>query len=72
MSALDQAIETAGGRVPLANALGVTRQAVHGWVQQGWVPVPRAIEIEDKFGVGRMHLIKPELRAIVSALTTTR
>lgn len=69
MSALDQAIEKAGGRVPLANALGVTRQAVHGWRRQGWVPVPRAIEIEGKFGVARMHLIKPELRAIVSALT---
>ena len=72
MTALDQAIDKAGGRVPLANALGVTRQAVYGWRKQGWVPVPRAIEIEDKFGVGRMRLIKPELRAIVSALTTTR
>lgn len=72
MIALNQAIEKAGGRVPLAKALGVTRQAVHGWHRQGWVPVSRAIEIEDKFGVGRMRLIKPELRAIVSALTATR
>jgi len=72
MTALDQAIEKAGGRVPLAKALGVTRQAVYSWRKQGWVPVPRAIEIEDKFGVGRMRLIKPELHAIVSALTEAR
>lgn len=69
MPALDQAIEKAGGRVPLAKALGVTRQAIYGWRKQGWVPAARAREIEDRFDVPRMLLIKPELRAIVASLT---
>ena len=70
--ALNLAIDKAGGRVPLSKALGVERQAVYNWEQQGWVPAPRAIEIERKFGVNALLLIKPELRAVITSLSPAR
>jgi hypothetical protein len=33
------------------------------WVRQGFVPVSRVVEIESQFGVPRVELINPRLRA---------
>lgn len=71
-TALNLAIKKAGGRVPLSKALGIERQAIYNWEQQGWVPAPRALEIERKFGVKAISLIKPALRAVVTSLAPTR
>lgn len=35
------------GRIPMAEALGVTRQAVSQFESQGYFPASRAIEIEE-------------------------
>lgn len=67
MSPIECAIERAGSRIAFATELGVSVQAVCQWVKRGWVPPARAVEIEQKYNVPRLDLIKPELRAILLA-----
>ena len=67
MSGIEEAIVAAGGRSLLAQRLGVTVQALCQWVQRGWVPAQRAIEIEQLYGVPRSRLLKPALAALLAA-----
>lgn len=60
---IELAIGQAGTQDKLADALGVTQQAVSGWLRQGWTPLERAIEIEAQFGVRREFLVHPRLRS---------
>lgn len=59
------AISAAGSQQKLAEALGVTQQAVSIWVRRGWVPLRRAQEIEAQFGVQRSRLINPRIADLV-------
>lgn len=54
---IKQAIQAAGGVKPLADMLGLTRQAIYQWrrVPRGW-----AIEIEEKLGISR-HALRPDI-----------
>jgi len=62
---VELAIEAAGGQVKLAEALGVTQQAVSTWLQRGFVPLKRVVEIETLFGVPRARLINPRFADLV-------
>jgi DNA-binding transcriptional regulator YdaS (Cro superfamily) len=62
-SGIRSVVSAAGGQVKLAGLLGVTQQSVSLWVRQGFVPVSRVVEIESQFGVPRLELINPRLRA---------
>jgi len=64
---LNHAITLAGGDGPFARELGVTRQIVGRWRKRGWVPPARALEIEQKYGVDRMSLVKPSLRQLLGS-----
>ncbi|WP_442951832.1 Cro/CI family transcriptional regulator [Oryzomicrobium sp.] len=65
MSGIKQAIESAGGQVALAEALGVSQQAISGWLLRGYVPTGRVVEIETLYGVPRARLINPRFLALV-------
>jgi DNA-binding transcriptional regulator YdaS (Cro superfamily) len=58
---IDFAVRVAGSQAKLAVQLGVTQQAVLKWVKQGYVPLPRAREIEALLGVPRNTLIDPKV-----------
>lgn len=62
-----QAIVAAGGQIALAEALGVSQQAVSSWSTAGYVPLARAREIEQLFGTPRAQLINPRIAAVVKA-----
>lgn len=62
---IDQAIRMAGSQAKLADALGVTQQAVFKWQKQGYVPVERIAQIADKYGIERTRLIDPDLKRIM-------
>jgi len=59
---LNAAIANAGGIFAFARKLGITHQAVYHWKRRGWVPLERAVEIEQHFHVPAGSLIKPLLR----------
>jgi hypothetical protein len=60
---IEDAIALAGTQDLLSEALGVSQQAVSGWLKQGWTPLDRAIEIEAQFGVPRARLVSPRIRS---------
>lgn len=55
------AVVLAGSQKALADALGVSQQAVSEWETKGWVPLERATEIEALYGIPRVHLIDPKI-----------
>lgn len=59
-------IISAGGQGCLARRIGVSQQAVSGWVKRGWVPTTHIVKIEEMFGVSRARLINPKHLAILT------
>ena len=59
MIGIKQAIRAAEGGPKLAEALGVTHQAIYYWSKVGWVPLPRAMQIERLYGIHHHKLISP-------------
>lgn len=65
LSGVDKAVLLAGrdGRAVLASTLGVSRQAIHQYVQQRWMPIDRARVVHQLFGIPMVELVKPETAA---------
>lgn len=61
------AVEIAGTQAKLAQQLGVSQQAVSQWIDQGWVPLRRAEQIEGLFTIPRSRLLDPEIVKLVTA-----
>ena len=55
------AVRKAGGVTQLAHLLGVSHQVVSRWLQRGYVPYRRVLEIEAQLGIDRRALIAPKL-----------
>lgn len=60
-------LERAGGPVSLAAFFNVSTQAVYAWINRGYFPPARAIQLEKKFKVPRVELVKPELAKLLAA-----
>lgn len=55
------AIKAAGSQQNLASILGVTQQAVSGWLQGvRWMPVRQAVAIEAVFHIPAASMINPK------------
>lgn len=67
MDGINKAIEASGGARSLAKALGVTHQAVYKWRRRGWVPLGRALEIEELYSIPRQELLKPTIAVLLAA-----
>jgi transposase-like protein len=67
LAALNTAIERAGGAIRLAEALGITHQAIYAWRKRGWVPADKAIAVENLVGVPRISIMDPALVAVLTA-----
>lgn len=63
---VDLAVQMAGSQAKLAAKVGVTQQAVMKWVKRGYVPLPRAREIEALLGVPRNSLVDPKVLDVLS------
>lgn len=53
--ATERAVAQVGVR-SLAVALGVSTQAIYGWLWRGWIPAERCLEVERLTGVSRYEL----------------
>jgi DNA-binding transcriptional regulator YdaS (Cro superfamily) len=53
------AVISAGSQIKLAEALGVSQQAIQQWVAQGYAPIGRIAEIEALYGIPRERLVDP-------------
>jgi DNA-binding transcriptional regulator YdaS (Cro superfamily) len=62
---IENAIAAAGSQANLARVLGVTPVAVCNWTRRGWVPLRRAMEIENLLGVPRADTMNPRIRDLV-------
>lgn len=67
MTGIEEAVKAAGGQAELAAKLGVTQQAISAWKVRGWVPLGRAVEIEQVTGVARGRLVNPRVLDLVDA-----
>ena len=55
------AIKAAGSQQNLARVLGVTQQAVSGWLNGArWMPVCHAQVVESRYGVPAASLVNPK------------
>ena len=59
---IEVAIEIAGTASAVARDLGVSRQAIHRWRRQGFVPAVRARQMETLYKVPFAKLLSPTLR----------
>ena len=50
------------GKQALANAWGVTYQAVDKFDRQGWFPLDRAKRAEADYGIPLRELVRPDIR----------
>lgn len=58
-----KAIALCGSQRALGEKLGgVSQQAVHRWVKQGWCPLARATQIAKMFKCDKRALLHPSLR----------
>lgn len=62
---VEKAVEIAGSQANLARVLGVTQVAICNWAKRGWVPLRRAMEIENLLGVPRGDTMNPRIRDLV-------
>ena len=53
-------INRVGGRRRLADILGITATSVAGWINRGYVPASRVLELERLTGISRYDL-RPDL-----------
>lgn len=64
MTGIKEVVNMAESQSSLARQLGVTPQAVQGWVNAGYVPLARAVELEKMYGVPAINLVSPKNKRI--------
>lgn len=61
------AVQQAGTQEKLGQHLGVSQQAVSQWMEKGWVPLARALQIEERFSIPRSRLVDPRIVELLTA-----
>lgn len=61
LTPIERAVQIAGGAIPLADACGVSFQAVYKWIKKGHPPTERCASVEAAVGgvVTRFELLPP-------------
>ena len=61
LTPIERAVQIAGGAAPLADACGVSFQAVYKWIKKGHPPTERCASVEAAVGgaVTRFELLPP-------------
>lgn len=58
---IELAVLKAGCQKHLASVMGVSQQSVSKWVSQGFVPMDRAEQIHELYGIPKRVLVDPKL-----------
>lgn len=66
LASINEAIAKGGGIIAFSRKLGVTHQAVTGWRRRAYVPLSRALRIEQLLGVPRAAIVAPEIAAALA------
>jgi DNA-binding transcriptional regulator YdaS (Cro superfamily) len=69
LSGIQKAIAAVGTQTEFADQLGCTQQSVSEWMQQGFAPWQRAVEIESITGVPRNELVDPRILSAIEIFT---
>lgn len=65
-SGIQQACDKLGGQISLAEALGVSQQAVSRWVRQGFAPTERVPRIAELADLPKRDLCDPSLVDLIN------
>lgn len=63
---IKDAVERAGGVPQLKKILRVSHQIVYVWLERGWVPQTRALQLTRKYKIPLAKLLKPELAKLLT------
>jgi DNA-binding transcriptional regulator YdaS (Cro superfamily) len=66
-TAIRTAVDKAGGARKLAAQLSVSHQAIYEWLERGWTPPKRAVQLERKTGISRYKFMKPQLAKLLNS-----
>ncbi|MFL6728085.1 MAG: YdaS family helix-turn-helix protein [Sphingomicrobium sp.] len=61
MSGVQQAIDKAGGKKPLADLFGVTEQAINRFLTKGYFPLERARQVADVYGIPLADMVRDDI-----------
>lgn len=65
LASINEAIARGGGIISFSRKLGLSHQSVTRWRQTGYIPLDRAVTIEQMFGISRRRVVHPDvLRAL--------
>lgn len=64
-NSVKDAVAMLGGQQSAAEQMGVSQQFISHCVRRGWVPLRRAVEMEQLTGVPRVKLINPRIADLV-------
>lgn len=67
MTGIAKCVAAAGTQTLVAEALAISQQAVHGFVQQGYFPIDRAIQAQRIWGVPFAELVRPDIAEAIRA-----
>lgn len=65
---LNATIRDNGGIVAFAKSLGISHQVIYQWKKRGYVPVDRAIIIQNKYGVDHKTMVRSDIAQLLTVL----
>jgi len=68
---LNAAIRDNGGIIAFAQDMGVSHQVIYQWKKRGYVPMDRALIIQNKYGVDHKTMVRSDIAQLLAGLQTS-
>jgi hypothetical protein len=68
---LNAAIRDNGGIIAFAQDMGVSHQVIYQWKKRGYVPMDRALIIQNKYGVDHKTMVRSDIAHLLAGLQTS-
>lgn len=68
---LNATIRDNGGIIAFAQDMGVSHQVIYQWKKRGYVPMDRALIIQNKYGVDHKTMVRSDIAQLLAGLQTS-